>query len=246
MDDRVIVTVFTVIDDVLKATEHQEHSLAQVSDGEGLTVAVVAALYFQNHQERSLYLLQRLGYLSGQLSVSRFNRRLHRLGHWLGGSLSILGESFAPGEVFILDSVPLPVGRRGRASRCRKVRGRDFCGYCRAKKEQFFGWRLHLICTPDGLPVAFEMLPAAYQDLPPLHELAAVRPWGARVYTDKAYHSADDAASILADCGVRLIPVRRKNMKHQHGWADEYDLRLYRHPIETFNSQLDKMGIERL
>jgi len=44
---------------------------------------------------------------------------------------------------------------------------------------------------------------------------------------------------------LRLIPIRRANMA-AHSWADEYDLRLYRHSIETVNSQLEAMGLERL
>jgi hypothetical protein len=53
--------------------------------------------------------------------------------------LVLLGELFAKGEVFIIDSLPLPVVKRVRARRCKKVRGKAFCGYCAAKKEKFFG-----------------------------------------------------------------------------------------------------------
>jgi IS5 family transposase len=149
------------------------------------------------------------------------------------------------GECFILDSLPVPVCKRVRASRCRKVCGRDYCGYCAAKREKFFGWRLHLICTPDGLPVRFELLPAAYHDLTPIHELTVNLPAGAAVYGDKAYHSADDERSIWAETGVRLVPIRRANMT-PYPWADDYDLRLYRHSIETRNSQLEAMGLQAL
>jgi hypothetical protein len=246
MNEHLIVTIYTVIDDLLRTWNYQDHCLVQMSAAEVLTVAVVAAHSFQNHHERTLCLMHQLGYVSGKLSVSRFNRRLHALADWLVGILGVLGEIFGQGEVFILDSLPVPVCRRVHARRCRKVRGREYCGYCDAKKEKFFGWRLHLVCTPEGLPVAFDLLPAAFHDLTPVHELTFRLPWGACVYTDKAYNSADDELSILTETGVRLIPVRRKNMKNQHRWADEYDLRLYRHTIETFNSQLEKMGLERL
>jgi len=80
MNEQVIVTIYVVLDDVLKACDHHSHALAQISDAEVLTVAVVAAAYFQNHQEQTLWLMQRLGYFSGRLSTSRFNRRLHQLG----------------------------------------------------------------------------------------------------------------------------------------------------------------------
>jgi hypothetical protein len=50
----------------------------------------------------------------------------------------------------------------------------------------------------------------------------------------------------LAEAQLRLIPIRRKNMKDQPGWAEAYDLRLYRKTIETVNSQLDCMAFNRL
>jgi hypothetical protein len=63
---------------------------------------------------------------------------------------------------------------------------------------------------------------------------------------DTASNSAADAASILAETGVRLVPVRRATMR-PHAWVmDDIEVRTYRHPIETVNSQLEKMGIERL
>jgi hypothetical protein len=45
---------------------------------------------------------------------------------------------------------------------------------------------------------------------------------------------------------VRLIPVRRKNMKPHEWFVDELELREYRHTIETVNSQAEAMGLERL
>ena len=94
------------------------------------------------------------------LSVSRFNRQLHHYGDFLDFCLQALMDVATAGEAFVIDSLPTPVCKRARARRCRKVRGREYCGYCAAKHEKFFGWRLHLICTPDGVPVSFEMLPA--------------------------------------------------------------------------------------
>jgi hypothetical protein len=103
-----------------------------------------------------------------------------------------------------------------QTSRCQslpKVRGRDYCGYCAAKDEKFFGWRLHLVCPPTGLPVAFELLPAASHALTPIHELTVALPSGARVFADKGYLDRKTAASILKDTGVRLIAMPRKNMR---------------------------------
>lgn len=244
MNDTYIVTTYVVIDDVLKAWKFEEDCRATGHAAEILTVAVLAAKYFQNHHERALCLLIRLGYIR-HLSVSRFNRKLHKLGDWLYGMVTLIGEVFSQGETFIIDSLPLPVCKRIRARRCRKVRGREFCGYCAAKDEKFFGWCLHLVCTPEGIPVSFDVLPAAYHDLTPVHELTLILPPGATVFGDKGYISEPDAASIFAALAVRLVTVRRKNMP-PNSWADDYDLRHYRKHIETMNSQLEAMGIQHL
>lgn len=240
-----IITVFDLIDELMKALKHHSHVLAQVPDAEILTVAVVSAKFFQNHHERSLGILQATGYLSGKVSISRFNRRLHALADWLPLIAETLGEICATGEAFVIDSIPVPVCCRARAWHCRKIRGRIYCGYCAAKDEKFFGWRLHLVCTPTGEPVRFTLLPASLHDLTPLHELADALPEGASLFGDKGYVSAPDADAILKICRVRVIAHPRDNMQPLE-WADEFDLGLYRHTIETVNSQLEKMGVERL
>ena len=177
------------------------------------------------------------GYRSGWISVSRVNRRLHQLADWMAGIPDVLGEVFTTGDGFIIDSLPAPVCRRARARRGRKVRGRAFCGYCAAKRETVFGWRVHLVCRPDGVPVRVPMLPAGMHDLTPVHELAHGLPAGARLLGDKAYHSAVDEASILAETGVRLVPVRRANMRPHAWFMDAIELRAHRRGIEMTNGQ---------
>lgn len=189
--------------------------------------------------------MERMGYLSGHLSISRFNRRVHALRDWLEMVLAVLSEVFAQRSVYIIDSMPLPVCKRSRAGRCRKVQGKDYYGYCAAKDEKFFGWRLHLVCTTYGLPVTFTLLPAACHDLTPVHELTFCLPSGALVVADKGYNSGKDEASILAHSGVRLVVKRKANM-HPNCPADEALIAQHRKRIETVNSQLENMGIQRL
>ena len=246
MDANWIIAAFVVIDTLMERLDHRSDGRAHVPDAEIVTIAVVAAKYFANHHERAVQVMQGCGYLSGRISVSRFNRRVHALADWLAFLPTTLGELFTMGEVFIIDSLPMPVCRRVRARRCRKVRGREYCGYCAAKREKFFGWRLHLICRPDGVPVRFHVLPAGFHDLTPVHELAYDLPNGARLLGDKGYNSAADEASMQAETGVRLVPIRRANMRPHAWFVDDIELHDYRHTIETVNSQLEKMGVERL
>lgn len=115
MNDTYIVTALVVIDDLLQACNYQEDCRTQSNAAEILTVAVVAAKYFQNHHERALCLLSQLGYVR-HLSVSRFNRRLHALRDWLFGVLTVLQEVLTYRDVFLNDTMPLPVCKRTRAS----------------------------------------------------------------------------------------------------------------------------------
>jgi Transposase DDE domain len=249
MNDALIVTIYVVIDETMKTLGHQSHSLAALSDAEVLTVAVVAAHAFGNHHRRALDMLSYLGYLTTRLSPSRFNRRLHALAAWLPLLVETVGACVVQAQAvicdFVIDSLPVPVCRRVRARRCGKVRGRAYCGYCAAKQEKFFGWRLHLVCTTDGVPVASVLLPASYHDLTPIHEVLYGLPPGAYVYADKAYNSADDEASILAATGVHLVPLRKDNMV-PNTWAERCGLRAFRTTIETVNSQCEAMGLQRL
>lgn len=178
-----------------------------MADSEIILVTVVAAKYFQKHHERAVCIMRGLHYISAPLDVSRFNQRLNKLADSLSFISSSLGELLRNGDVFVIDSLPVPVCRRVRASRCRKVRGRVYCGYCAAKREKFFGWLLHLICTPGGVPASFQLVPAAFHDLTPIHELALVLPPGSRLFGDKADNSAPDEASMLEETGIRLVPA---------------------------------------
>ena len=179
-----------------------------------------------------------------RLSISRFNRQLHRYADFLGFCWEALMEVARYEEAYLIDSMPAPVCKRKRAWGCRKVRGRDFCGYCAAKNEKFFGWRLHLICTPAGVPVSFELLPAARHDLTPIYDPTADLPAGSTVFGDKAYNDATSEATLAQD-GPRLIPIRKKNMQ-PHEWLDQYLLEKCRKGIETVNSQLESIGVEYL
>jgi hypothetical protein len=217
LDDDCIVTTVVVLDKTMGTLGHRDQVLARASDAEVLTVAVVAAQYFPNHLERALPVMHLGRDLSGPLSVSRFNRRRHRLRDRPALRLATLGAVFAQGEVFLsasmIESMPVPVCRRARARRWRQRRGNEFCGYCAAKREKFCGWRRHLVCTPAGVPGAFDLVPGQLHDLTPIHERTAGLPGGAVVDGDKAFKAAADEAAILADTGVRLVPLRRANMR---------------------------------
>jgi hypothetical protein len=244
MNATYIVTSYVVIDDVLKMMGHTDDSRAHVSSAEILTVAIVAAKYFQNNHERALCMLQQTHYLP-QLSVSRFNRRLHALQEVLMSIARLLGEILATGKVFVIDTMPVPVCKRVRAQRCRKVQGDHYLGYCASKREFYFGWQLHLVCDAAGIPVAFELLPAQWDELTLVQDLLSTLPEGSSVVADKGYISDLDQQLSYIHGRVRLIPKQRRNMTG-NTLEDTALIRAHRSRIETVNAQLEKMGLQRL
>lgn len=239
-----IVTSYVIIDDLLHAMAWQDDSRATVSGAEILTVALVAAKYFQNHHERALSVLSALNYVP-KLSVSRFNRRLHHLRELLWQVTQVLGALLAQGSVFIIDTVPVPVCKLVRAKRCQKVQGPRFQGYCAAKQEFYFGWQLHLLCDAQGIPVSFELLPAQWDELTAVQDLLAGLPEGSIVVADKGYISDLDQQLSFIYGRVRLVPKQRRNMRGNTP-EDTALIQHHRSRIETVNSQLEKMGVQRL
>ena len=244
MNATYIVTSYVIVDDVLKALNYTDDCRTQVSSAEILTIAIVAAKYFQNHHERALCLLQQTGYVP-PLSVSRFNRRLHALQDILLLIASVLGEMMATGNVFVIDTMPVPVCKRVRADRCRKVQGDDYLGYCASKREYYCGWQLHLVCDAAGIPVAFELLPASWDELTVVQDLLSVLPAGSSVVADKGYISDKDQQLSYINGRVRLVPRQRRNMTG-NTVEDATLIRAHRSRIETVNGQLEKMGLQRL
>ena len=79
MDAQWIITAFGLIYPLLARFDQCSHKRAQVPDSEIITVAGVAAKYFQTQHARALCVIRELGCLSGDIESSRFNRRLHAL-----------------------------------------------------------------------------------------------------------------------------------------------------------------------
>ncbi|MBN1450855.1 MAG: hypothetical protein JW963_07565 [Anaerolineales bacterium] len=215
MNATYIVTSYVVIDDLLKAMDHRDDSRTNISSAEIVTVAVVAAKYFQNHHERALCMLQQTHYLP-KLSVSRFNRRLHALQDVLMIIVSLLGELLATGKVFVIDTMPLPVCKRVRAERCRKVQGDQYLGYCVSKREFYFAWQLHRVCDTADIPVTFELLPVRWDELTLVQDLLSPLPEGSSVVADKGYISDQDQPLSYLHGRVRLIPRAAAQYERQY------------------------------
>src|ERR1041384_5139417 len=181
MYDRTLA-IYCFIDDLLKAMHHAEDLRAEFSDAEVITTALVAMLFFGGNFERARSFLQTSGMMPRMLSRARFSRRLARLAdlvnlvfHQLGLTIKELNLE----SRYSLDSFPVAVCDNIRAARCRLAQGAEFRGYLASKRRYFYGLRVQVMVTVEGLPVEFCILPGSLADLHGLAELPLSLPAGA-------------------------------------------------------------------
>jgi hypothetical protein len=80
MNEMYIVATYTVVDDICQAFVGETKYKPKMTPAEIVFVPIMAAKYFQNHLERALVGMSKIGYIAPArcLSVSRFNRQLHQ------------------------------------------------------------------------------------------------------------------------------------------------------------------------
>ncbi len=89
--------------------------------------------------------------------------------------------------MYIIDRMPIPVGRRARAKRYMKVRGAQYDGKCSAKIERYFGWKIPLICNRIDIPSRFVFRLARPHETTAVDDLACTLPFGAMLLGDRGY-----------------------------------------------------------
>ena len=244
--ESIIITVYVIVAEICEKLLEKPAQKQKLDDAEVITIAICSALFFNSNHDKTLAWLFHAKYFPIMLSLSRYNRRVHHLKDVIEFCMEKMFELFLSNETYITDSMPLPVCKRSRALRNKKVRGKGYCGYCAAKKEKFFGFRLHMITATNGVPVSIQILPAAFHDLTPIFEITNSLPKNSILLGDKAYN-CESIEQFLKDAGVTLMPFRKKNYKKQWLFCEESFIRENRHQIETSFSLLsDVMGLNRL
>jgi hypothetical protein len=87
---------------------------------------------------------------------------------------------------FLLDTKPIPVmGYKPSKKRSAFIGSADY-GFCVSRNMKYFGYKLVSLCTLDGIPIVYELVPANTDErLAAESILYALR--GCRVYSDKGF-----------------------------------------------------------
>lgn len=236
-----IIALYCLIDDVLKAIGHQDDSRRHISDAEVLTTALVAARFFGGNHAQSRTYLKEQGLIPQMLSPSRLNRRLPvvaELFYCLQQQLGQMWMQVHEDSQYLLDSFPVAVCDNIRIRHCHLLQGEDYRGYIASKKRYFYGIRIHLISTPEGIPVEWIFLPGAAHDTRGLHTLPLNLPPGSELYTDKGYTDYVCEDNLAEADEIALMSIRKHNSHRPDSPCLAYIKQTTRHYIETVFSQI--------
>jgi hypothetical protein len=243
--DALLISLYVLVDDLLPARRRRFGRPVRISDSELICLAIAQVLLDCPNERRFLRLArQRLGhlfpYIPGQ---SGFNKRLRQLAPQLIEAITLLARlspSFCD-RLRLLDSTPVPCAASRETVRRSALAGIGGYGYCRSHSRWFWGFRLYLLCSPDGLPVGFELAPAnASERLVAAELLERVLTGGEIVIADKGFAGAEFEAHV-ASLGSRLLRPDRKDEQPRFG-----NLGGIRQWIEsTFDTLKDQLSLER-
>jgi hypothetical protein len=243
MYDRTLA-IYCFIDDLLKAMQHTEDSRCEFSDAEVITTAIVAMLFFGGNFERARRFLHSSGMMPRMLSRSRLSRRLSRLGdlveivfHQLGLTLKELNLE----SRYRLDSFPVAMCDNIRISRSRLAQGTQFRGYLASKRRYFYGVRVQVVVTVEGVPVEYSILPGSLSDIEGLAHLPLCLPVGADVAADAAYTYYEWEDVLEESDGVRLLVGRKRNSKRRDVPVVHDYKQWLRRRIETVFGEITKL-----
>ena len=224
----------------------------KLSDAELLTLAVIHALLGFTSEARFLrHASSHLGHLFPYLpNQSGYNKRLRRASSQLNALIRLLAEDtdLWSDDTWVIDSTPVECGRSRETAKRSDLVGFAGYGYCASHSRYFWGLRLHLLCTPAGLPVSFALSNPKIderevaRDLLEIDtDLLASRP-GQRILADKGYASTE-FETFLNEHGATLIRPARTDEAPRPG--ARY-LKPMRQLIESVNDTLKgQLDLER-
>ena len=141
--DEQIIFIYCICIDFLILLGIKNDAQCKMNSAEVMTVAIVAALFFGGNFSRARLMLKSHKYIQNMLSESRLNRRMHEIDVSIWENIfHIIARSFSEEEKnleYLIDSMPVEVCMNVRSYRCKLLTGKQFIGFCKAKKKFYYG-----------------------------------------------------------------------------------------------------------
>ena len=183
-----------------------------------------------------------------KIERSVYNRRKRKLFPYIEKLRIKMAEKFNEFEnYFVIDSMPLEVCKMARSSRSKICKEVDYAipnkGFCASQNLHFYGYKLHAICTINGVFQSFDLSPASVHDIHYLQDIKTQLS-DCVILGDKGYLSQTIQLDLFNEVNIELETPKRKNQKDYK--PQFYQFKKYRKRIETLFSQLcDQFMIRR-
>ena len=221
----------------------------RLSDAELVTLVVLQALLGFTSEARWLrYANTHLRAMFPELPTqSGYNKRVRASTGMLRAVFAHLVSccSRSTDDVWVVDSTPVECGRSRETAQRSDLAGWAEYGYCASHTRYFWGLRLHLLCTPAGLPVAFALTGAKADERETLLGMLDADPGllaarlNQQLMADKNYYGKQFETE-LASKGVTLLRPARKGEKPRAGQRFFKPLRQIVESVNnTLKAQLD-------
>lgn len=180
---------------------------------------------------------------------SNYNRRRKMM----ASNISQLNQKIAhilnEGEnVFLVDSIPVPVcqiARAGRSKICREnFETAPDKGYSAVSKSYYHGYKLHMVTSVRGIFVSMDMSKASVHDVNYLSDIRHAQINNCTLIGDKGYLSKEHQIDLFSSCNIKLETPKRSNQLVKERFSPVF--KKSRKRIETLFSQLcDQFMLKR-
>lgn len=218
----------------------------KLSDLELVSLSITAE-YMGIDSENNLFRLLPESILS-KIERSVYNRRRRKLINHIDKIRLKLASCFNEFEdYFIVDSMPLEVCRLSRSSRSKICKEQPYSlpdkGYCASQGANYYGYKLHAICSVNGVFQSVDLSPASVYDVNYLNDITQ-QIKDCTLIGDRGYLSAEIQLNLFESCNIKLnTPMRKNQIAYKN---QPYIFRKSRKRIETLFSQLcDQFMIRR-
>ena len=158
--DTLLTALYVLIDDhVIPSGQRRAGRPKKLSDAELACLAVAQVLLGARSEHHWLRMCRaRLGHLFPYLPKQPgYHKRLKAAAPLLAAVMDYLAREVPSwhDDVRLIDATPVPCGTSRETVKRSELAGWAGYGYCAAHSRWYWGLKLYLITTPDGMPVAW-------------------------------------------------------------------------------------------
>lgn len=186
--------------------------------------------------------------IGSKIERTVYNRRKRQLFFHIEEIRMKMVEKFNEFEnYFVVDSMPLEVCKIARSSRSKICKEEDYAlpnkGFCASQNLHYYGYKLHAVCSIEGVFQSFDLTPASVHDIHYLKDIKSQLS-DCVLLGDRGYLSQTIQLDLFNEVNIELETPKRINQKDYK--PQFYQFKKFRKRIETLFSQLcDQFMIRR-